>query len=96
MGKRAPKKASSDRLGMRLSADLKHSVEQAARLKGVPTAGYVKTVLAAAAAKDIQEHEFLQLTFRDREAFARAVLEPSAPSARSVKAAKRYKEVLGL
>lgn len=96
MVKRETKKSPSGRLGMRLSADLKQFVEQAAKLKGVPTAGYVKTVLAAAAAKDIQEHEFIQLSLRDREAFANAVLEPPQPSTRSIDAAERYKKTLGL
>jgi hypothetical protein len=53
-------------------------------------------MLAAAAAKDIQEHEFLQLSFRDREEFARTVLTPLKPSSRSIDAAKEYKKTLGL
>jgi len=90
------KKNTSSRLGMRLSADLKQSIEHAAQLKGIPTAGYVKSALAAAAAKDIQEYEFLQLTLRDREAFAQAVLKAPSPSKESIEAAKEYKKTLGL
>ena len=90
------KKTNPGRFGMRLSADLKQTIEQAAKLKGLPTAGYVKSVLAAAAAKDIQEYEFLQLSFRDREEFVRAILSPPKPSQRAIDAAKQYKKTLGL
>ncbi len=96
MRRTQPKKNNDGRFGMRLSAELKQTVEQAAKIKGVPTTGYVKSVLAAAAARDIQEHEFLQLTFRDREAFALAVLKAPKPSKKSIAAAKQYKKTLGL
>ncbi len=61
--KKATDKVSEERFGMRLSANLKQTIEHAAKIKDMPTAGYVKSVLAAAAAKDIQEHEFLELSF---------------------------------
>lgn len=89
-------KINPDRFGMRLSPELKQKVEYAAQLKGIPTAGFVKSVLDEAAAKTIREHEFIKLSRRDREAFAKALINPPEPSNRSITAAKRYKERLGL
>ncbi|MBX9879422.1 MAG: DUF1778 domain-containing protein [Candidatus Obscuribacterales bacterium] len=85
-----------DRLGMRLSPDLKKKVDYAAQLKGIPTAGYVKTILSDAADKTIREHEFIELTRKDRETFIHALLKPLKPSKKSIEAARRYKQQLGL
>lgn len=81
-----------DRFNMRLDPELKQMVKHAANLKGVPASRYVKSVLAREAAKDIQEQEFLNLSFKNREVFARAILEPIEPSAESINSAKSYKE----
>lgn len=85
-----------DRINMRLGKDLKAQVQYAAKLKGIPVAGYAKSVLAAAAAKDIADQEFLSLTLKDREAFARAIVEPIQPSQKSIDSAKNYKQRFGL
>jgi uncharacterized protein (DUF1778 family) len=86
----------SQRLGLRIDADLKQKVEYAAKLKGVGVAGYAKSVLAAAAAKDIEEQEFLSLSLDDRIAFAQAILQPIEPSKKSIVSARAYKERFGL
>jgi uncharacterized protein (DUF1778 family) len=52
--------------------------------------------LAREASKYIEEQEFLNLSFKDREAFAKAILEPIEPSADSIKAAREYKKQFGL
>ena len=88
--------SSDDRLNMRLGADLKNQIQQAAKLKGVPVSGYAKNVLAAAVARDLQEHEFLILSLRDREAFAAAIIEPIQPGPKSINAAKAFKKRFSL
>jgi uncharacterized protein (DUF1778 family) len=90
------KSTESDHLKMQLSTALEQKVKYAAKLKGVPAAGYVKAVLAEATAKDIQEYEFIDLSFRDRKTFVQAILQPPEPSKLSIAAAKRYKERFGL
>ncbi|MBS1991396.1 MAG: DUF1778 domain-containing protein [Cyanobacteria bacterium SZAS LIN-2] len=85
-----------ERFNMRLDADLKSKIERAAKLKGLNPTGYAKAVLAAAASRDIEEQEFLSISQKDREAFARSIIEPIEPSAKSVEAALRYKERFGL
>ncbi len=90
------KQDNEDRLGLRLSADLKKKVDYAALLRGVPTAGFVKEVLAEAANKAIREQDFIELSKQDREAFTQALLNPPEPSAKSLEAARRYKKRLAL
>ncbi|MFA6213296.1 MAG: DUF1778 domain-containing protein [Candidatus Obscuribacterales bacterium] len=85
-----------DRLNMRLGKDLKAQVQYAAKLKGIPVAGYAKSVLAAAVAKDIADQEFLVLSLKDREAFAQAIIKPIQPSQEAIEAALEYKERFGL
>lgn len=90
------KSTDSAHVKMKLSADLEQKVKYAAKLKGVPASGYVKTALAEAVAKDIQEYEFIDLSFQDREAFVRAINEPPEPSKRSIEAGRHYKKTFGL
>lgn len=91
---RKPKE--NNRFDMRLSDDLKRRLEHAAELRGATVASYVKAVLSQAADQDIQNHKLADLTLADREAFAHAILNPPNPSARSVRAAKRYKGLFGV
>lgn len=81
---------------MRLSSELKQRIDYAARLKGVPTAGFVKEVLAKAADNTIRDHSFIELTKKDREDFVKALSNPPEPSAKSLAAGRRYKKRLGL
>jgi uncharacterized protein (DUF1778 family) len=90
------RKENPDRYNMRLSPELKQQVAIAAKLKGLPTSGYVKAVLYETSCRDIQEHKFLELTLRDRELFVNALLNPSEPSQKSVESVKRFKEQLGI
>jgi uncharacterized protein (DUF1778 family) len=83
-------------MNMRLSPKLKQRIRTAAQLKGISVAGFVKAVLDEAADKAIKQHEFIELTYRDRVAFAKALLNPKDPSKRTIKAAKLYKQRLGL
>lgn len=85
-----------DRINMRLGKSLKEQVKYVAEMKGIPVSGYAKSVLAAAVAKDIAEHEFLTLSLKDREAFVRAITEPVEPSKKTIDSAKEFKERFGL
>jgi uncharacterized protein (DUF1778 family) len=53
---------------------------------------YIVSTLAAAADKTIHEHEFMELSHSDREAFANAILNPQPPNQHLLAAAKRYKD----
>ncbi len=84
-------------LTTRCNNEIKQKVDYAAQLQGVPTSGFMKTVLSEAADRTIRQHEFIELSLRDRIAFAEALISSApAPSRKAIAAAKRYKKRLGL
>lgn len=85
----------NDRIYARLNSKLKQHIQHAADLKGLDLTSYVVSTLVADADKTIQEHEVMELSQRDREAFAKAIIDPPAPSEHLLAAAKRYKERMG-
>jgi uncharacterized protein (DUF1778 family) len=81
-----------DRIYARLNSKLKQHIQHAADIKGLDLTSYVVSALVADANKTIQEHEVMELSQRDREAFANAILNPPAPNKHLLAAAKRYKK----
>ncbi len=83
---------SDDRIYARLNSKLKQHIQHAADLKGLDLTSYVVSTLVADADKTIQEHEVMELSQRDREAFAKSIINPPAPSEYLLAAAKLYKK----
>ena len=90
------KKESVERLAMRVPTALKDKYNRAAELRGETFSGWAKNVLDEAAERQIREHEFTSMALADRIAFMEAVANPPEPTARAIKAAKRYKKIFGL
>jgi uncharacterized protein (DUF1778 family) len=88
--------ARSARLEARVSAPQKRLLQQAAALSGRTLSEFVVTSAQEAAQRIIDEHETIRLARADQEAFVRAVLEPAAPNERLQRAAKAYRQRLGL
>ena len=82
----------SHRIEARLSPEQKRRIEYAAGLRGTSISEFMVSSAENAAQQTIEQHEVWYLTDRDRELFVRAVLQPSAPSARMKAAAQRYKK----
>ena len=82
----------NDRIYARLNSKLKQHIQHAADIKGLDLTSYVVSTLVADANKTIQEHEVMELSQRDREAFANAILNPPPPNEHLLAAAKRYKK----
>jgi uncharacterized protein (DUF1778 family) len=80
------------RLELRLRTEQKQLLEKAAALQGSSLTDFVTASLETAAARVVQLHEVLELTARDSEAFAAALLSPPPPSLRLFRAAERYAE----
>lgn len=94
-----PKKKSTkdaERLAMRVPAELKVQVERAAALRGETVSGWAKPILAEAAARQLQEHDLIEMARADRAAFIEAVLAPPKPTQAAINAAKRYKTAFGI
>lgn len=61
---------------IRTSATVSRQVDRAAALLGLSKSEYIREVLAREARRTIQEHETIELTERDREAFIEAMRNP--------------------
>lgn len=86
------KEKSDDRIYARVNSKVKQRIQYAADLKGLDLTAYVISTLIADADKTVQENEIMELSQRDREAFARAIINPPAPGEHLLAAARRYKE----
>jgi uncharacterized protein (DUF1778 family) len=82
--------AKNARLEARVTIEQKQLLERAASLRGQNLTEFMVSVLADAATKTILDSEPIALTDRDRQAFAAALLNPSAPSERAIADAQWY------
>jgi uncharacterized protein (DUF1778 family) len=81
----------AERLGFRLDEQTKDLIERAAHLERRKLTDFCVTALADAARRTIAEHETLVLSGRDRRAFFDALINPSKPSERLVRALSEHK-----
>lgn len=79
------------RLEIRVTAEQKELIEQAAAVNGRSTTDFVVSVVQEAANRTLREYERMSLTRRDSEAFVRALIDAPAPSSHLKAAARRYK-----
>lgn len=84
------------RLEARVSVDVKKLFKHAAALQGQTLTEFLVSCAHDAAKKTVQEHEIMELSARERRAFISALLKPPAPGKRLKKAAKRYKDAMGI
>ncbi len=85
------------RFDARLNKNQKLLIQRAADLEGRTLTDFVLHSAEAAAERTIQERTMLVLSAKDSATFAQALLAPAPePGAALRKAAKRYKERLGL
>jgi len=84
------------RLSLRLAAELKEAIEDAAVLSGQTVGDFAASTLADGARRVIWEHDITVLTAGDRDRFV-ALLEQSdaAPNKALTVAARHYKKQLG-
>ncbi len=79
-----------ERFEARVSREAKALCQRAARLQGRSLTDFVVQSAVDAAKRTIREHEFAELTLRDRMAFVESLLNPPLPNARLRKAAQRH------
>ncbi|MUG95944.1 DUF1778 domain-containing protein [Scytonema sp. UIC 10036] len=82
------------RLEARVTEEQKQLMERAACLRGQNLTEFMVAVLAEAATQIIKDHEFLELTERDRATFAEALLNPAIPSEQANADAQWYKQIM--
>lgn len=86
----------AERLEARVSQETKALCQKAAMLEGRSLTDFLVSSVVEAAKRSIREHEFMELTQRDRTAFVTALLAPAPrPNTRLRKAAERHWRLLG-
>ncbi|MBX9720433.1 MAG: DUF1778 domain-containing protein [Candidatus Obscuribacterales bacterium] len=86
---------SDERIYARVNSKVKQHIQHAADLKGLDLTSYVISTLVADADQTIRQNEVMELSQRDREAFARALLDPPSANEDLIAAAKRFKKRIG-
>jgi uncharacterized protein (DUF1778 family) len=84
------------RLEARISPETKALLQKAAELEGRTLTDFVVASVLAEARRVIQQHQTLQLSLADSEAFVDALLNPAQPNKDLQAAAQRYKQVMSV
>jgi uncharacterized protein (DUF1778 family) len=82
------------RIEARVTPEQKQLMERAAGLRGQNLTEFMISVLAEAATQTIKDRSFLDLTERDRQAFAEALLNPPTTSDRAIADARWYAQMI--
>jgi uncharacterized protein (DUF1778 family) len=85
-----------ERLETRVTADQKSLIEHAAALQGRTVTDFVLTSVQEAARRAIEEHQRLDLSLRDSQAFVDALINPQAVNDRLRDTVQRYRRITGV
>jgi uncharacterized protein (DUF1778 family) len=88
-------RARAQRLETRVTAEQKTLIEHAAALQGRTVTDFVLTSVQDAARRTIEEHQQLELSVRDSQAFVDALLNPKPVNDRLRDTVRRYRETTG-
>jgi uncharacterized protein (DUF1778 family) len=92
--KKANKIQKNARLEARVTLEQKQLMEKAASLRGQNLTEFMISVLAEASYQVIKDSSILELTERDRQIFANALLNPPDPSKRAYADAQWYQQMM--
>jgi uncharacterized protein (DUF1778 family) len=85
-----------ERIDLRISAEWKRLIEQAATLCGLTTSSFIANTVLARSREVIQEAETIRLSSRDRDLFLMLLNDENAePNAAMLEAAEHYKKAVG-
>jgi len=85
-----------ERLETRITADQKSLIERAAALQGRTVTDFVLTSVQEAARRAIEEHQRLDLSVRDSQAFVEALVNPQPVNDRLRDTVQRYRRANGV
>lgn len=85
-----------ERLEARVSAEQKRLIEHAAALQGRSVTDFVLTSVQDAARRAIEEHQRLDLSVRDTQAFVGALVTPQPVNERLRDTVRRYRQATGV
>jgi uncharacterized protein (DUF1778 family) len=86
----------AQRLETRVTAEQKNLIARAAALQGRTITDFVLTSVQDAARRTIEEHQQLELSVRDSEAFVEALLNSRPVNERLRDTVRRYRAVTGV
>lgn len=89
-------RARAERLETRVTTEQKRLIEQAAALQGRSITDFVLSSVQDAAKRAIEEHQRLELSVRDSQAFVEALLNPPPPNDRLRETVARYRRTMGV
>jgi uncharacterized protein (DUF1778 family) len=89
-------RARARRLKARVTAEQKTLIERAAALQGRTVTDFVLTSVQDAPRRANEEHQRLELSLRDGEAFIEALLNPKPVNDRLRGTVRRYREMTGV
>lgn len=90
-----PARRRAERLEARVTAEQKAMIERAAALEGRSITDFVLTSVQDAAKRAIAEHEVIQLSVRDSQAFVNALLTPREPGKKMRERVAAYTALVG-
>ncbi|MDQ0472277.1 type II toxin-antitoxin system TacA family antitoxin [Labrys wisconsinensis] len=85
----------AERLEARVTAEQKHLIEHAAALQGRTVTDFVLSSVQDAARRAIEEHQRIELSLRDSQAFVAALLDPQPVNERLRDTVRRYRDLTG-
>ncbi len=85
-----------ERLEARVSAEQKRLIEHAAALQGRSVTDFVLASVQDAARRAIEEHQRLDLSVRDTQAFVDALVNPQPVNERLRDTVRRYRQATGV
>jgi uncharacterized protein (DUF1778 family) len=85
-----------ERLETRATADQKSLIETAAALQGRTVTDFVLTSVQEAARRAIEEHQRIDLSVRDSQAFVEALINPRPVNDRLRDTVRRYRQATGV
>ncbi|MGO7542382.1 DUF1778 domain-containing protein [Rhizobium ruizarguesonis] len=85
-----------ERLETRVTADQKSLIEHAAALQGRTVTDFVLSSVQDAARRAIEDHQRLDLTVRDSQAFVEALINPTPVNDRLRDTIRRYRQTTGV
>jgi uncharacterized protein (DUF1778 family) len=80
----------TSRLEARIPTALYQSMERAAQLRGLTLTAYVTAIMGEDARRTIEEASIIRLSRADQTAFAKALANPPAPTAKLTAAKRRH------
>lgn len=90
------KRVRDERLEARVTIEQKRLVERAAALQGRSVTDFVLSSVQDAARRAIEEHQRLDLSVRDTQAFVEALINPQPVNERLRDTVRRYRQATGV